>query len=102
MTPELSQVIVAGIGLVAAWLAYRAKLGVMAVQKDVTQVSTQIDAVHQTFNSKMDKLLEVVAAKAYAEGVLEGRAAQVSDLRIETAKAAEITAAVEAAKEKTL
>lgn len=54
-----------------------------------TQFNARLNDIHVTFNSKMDKLLETVAAKSKAEGVLEEKTRAASESMARSAGIAE-------------
>lgn len=56
------------------WVAIFLGFGNLLTAALAWLLRAQVQAVHDTFNSKMDKLLELTAAASKAEGVLEEKA----------------------------
>lgn len=50
----------------------------MRVQNKVDSVQTKIDTVHSVVNHRMDEMLRLVEQKSTAEGVIQGKAQQVT------------------------
>lgn len=68
--------------IMAAMAASKAVAKIAEIPAKIEEIKQIADNTHLAVNSKMEELLRVVKAKAYAEGKLEGKAEAVEDARI--------------------